>query len=315
MYRLEKYNGKNRYRCPKCGTEREFVRYVDESGEHLSPEVGRCNREVKCSYHYTPRQFFADNPTYRIEKRQPQARSGINTAQVVKAPDNLVFIPVDVLKRSITAYEQNNFVEYLRSLLPADVVNEALRRYFVGTWKDGRTVFWQIDAQRRIRTGKLMTYDAVTGKRNKARNLSWVHSELKRTGELPADFNLKQCLFGEHLLSAEPNNPIAIAESEKTAIVASLFMPRFVWLATGGGNNLRAEQMANALGDRRIVLFPDSSKFTDWKTKAEEARRRFNLDVRVSDLFERRLTEEQKREDSDIADFLIPDKQKQKSES
>jgi hypothetical protein len=46
-YILEPYKGMNtRYHCPVCQQkDRTFVRYIDtETGEHLSPIVGRCNR-------------------------------------------------------------------------------------------------------------------------------------------------------------------------------------------------------------------------------------------------------------------------------
>ena len=48
------------------------------------------------------------------------------------------------------------------------------------------------------------------------------------------NYNLKQCLFGEHLLSEIPTKPVAIVESEKSALVATHYMPEFIWLATGG---------------------------------------------------------------------------------
>ena len=32
--------------------------------------------------------------------------------------------------------------------------------------------------------------------------INWVHSVMKYAGQLPEDWELTQCLFGEHLLSA-----------------------------------------------------------------------------------------------------------------
>ncbi|WP_430815720.1 PG0870-related protein [Carboxylicivirga sp. RSCT41] len=61
---MEKYNGSNsRYNCPNCGHEqsRTFSKYIDvETGNYLHDNVGRCNREDKCGYHYTPKQYFED---------------------------------------------------------------------------------------------------------------------------------------------------------------------------------------------------------------------------------------------------------------
>lgn len=67
MIQLETYRGtKSRYTCPACNSKGVFVRYKDERGEYLSNDVGRCNRETKCGYHYKPKQYFADNPTAYI---------------------------------------------------------------------------------------------------------------------------------------------------------------------------------------------------------------------------------------------------------
>jgi rubredoxin len=62
-YSLQPYAGiATRYRCPQCGVNKVFARYIDnETGEQLADHVGRCNRDDKCAYHYTPKEYFADN--------------------------------------------------------------------------------------------------------------------------------------------------------------------------------------------------------------------------------------------------------------
>ena len=62
---LEKYRGiSTRYICPQCGRKHTFTRYIDteNNNNYLSDNVGKCNRLDKCGYHYTPKQYFADNP-------------------------------------------------------------------------------------------------------------------------------------------------------------------------------------------------------------------------------------------------------------
>ena len=88
-----------------------------------------------------------------------------------------------------------------------------------------------------------MLYDGCTGKRIKQpyNHITWVHSLLKQQLKentskfldsdmlsLFENFNLKQCLFGEHLLPANPLMQVAIVESEKTAIIASMFFPQLL---------------------------------------------------------------------------------------
>ena len=39
-------------------------RYIDteNNNAYIADNVGKCNRLDKCGYHYTPRQYFEDNP-------------------------------------------------------------------------------------------------------------------------------------------------------------------------------------------------------------------------------------------------------------
>ena len=67
-YQLEKYRGPGtRYRCPQCGRKQSFSRYIDtyNNNIYISDNVGICNRIDKCGYHYTPKQYFTDNPWKR----------------------------------------------------------------------------------------------------------------------------------------------------------------------------------------------------------------------------------------------------------
>jgi len=303
QYTPEKYNrGRGRYTCPSCKHPKEFARYVDtRTGSCLANEVGRCNRELKCGYHFTPRQFFQENPSYTARKTNTRRLHKDDSQNLTPTS----FITARVLRETLGGYSTNNLVTFLRSHFSDIHVSSVVRRYLIGTSPDMRTVFWQIDTLGRIHTGKLMLYDAATGKRVKTRRPSWVHAELKRSGELSCNYRLRQCFFGEHLLTSKIQTTIGLVESEKTAIVASLFLPNYLWLATGGCGNLDLARLSQLEKGRRVVLFPDSSKFDAWSIKASKAKKLLGTSVKVSDLLERRLTDEQKSEDYDIADFLL----------
>lgn len=112
---------------------------------------------------------------------------------------------------------------YLANHLGYESALRLMKTYHVGTarkWENA-TVFWQTDISGKIRTGKIMQYNAKTGKRIKEpyAHVSWVHTEL----DIP-EFHLQQCYFGEHLLY-NSRKPVAIVESEKTAIIASFYIP------------------------------------------------------------------------------------------
>ena len=83
-YELEKYKGiRSRYECPACHRKRVFARYVDTwTGKYLSPDVGRCNREDNCGYHYTPKEYFHDHPEkkeYKVSTRVKIVYNKLNT--------------------------------------------------------------------------------------------------------------------------------------------------------------------------------------------------------------------------------------------
>lgn len=305
-YILEPYKGMNtRYRCPSCQHgDKTFSRYIDtETGEHLHPSVGRCNRESNCGHHYTPKQYFQDN-NISFDAPQPKA---YKPRPVTPQPKPVSFIPVEVFKQSLQidktvlqVAETNHFVQFLINLFGVEVASQLVSRYFIATSKhwNGATVFWQIDTQGKVRTGKIMLYNPTTGKRVKEpfNHINWVHKALKQP-----EFELKQCLFGEHLL-IDKTKPVAIVESEKTAVIASVYLPQFIWLAVGSLTNLNAEK-CSILKGRTVTLFPDLNGFDKWSSKAKELSHIANFTV--SALLERKATEAERKQGFDLADYLI----------
>jgi len=296
QFKLEKYRGlKTRHTCPACGMKKSFVRYVnDDDGNYIADHVGRCNREVNCGYHYKPGQYFKDNDIHISQPEIPQKRK-------TSLPIKTSYIPEELFKKSLSNYNKNHFIHFLNSKFGNEQVKQALDKYHVGTSKHwtGATVFWQIDIDGKIRTGKVMLYDPITGKRVKKphNHISWAHSLLKLE-----HFNLRQCLFGEHLLVAS-NNPVCIVESEKTALVACLYLPEYIWLSTGGLQNLKPE-LFTKLKSRQVILYPDLGAYDLWNKKARMLKNE-NFNVVTSNLLEDNALEEEKEKGYDIADYLI----------
>ena len=339
-FTLENYRsrGQTRFDCPRCNAGKSFARYIDtETGKHLGEFVGKCNRESNCSYHYSPKQFFADHPEIKTQmfprepatggngkhatrKRAKQTYAAPAVATVAKPFD---IIAPNVLKLSLRNYQDNGLAGYLFSIIEQSEVETALKRYFVGTWTNKDTVFWQIDSLNRVRTGKLIDYCPYSGKRRKSEFSApnWVHSELKREpeydkplsfatikaqelfGKLAEDFTENICFFGEHLLGENITKPLAIVESEKTAVIASIFQPNFIWLAIGGKSYLKQERLRKLAG-RSITLFPDADAFHEWSNAAIDAQRS-GLNVVCSDIIERFATPEERQQGFDIADYLL----------
>lgn len=279
-YTLEKYTGRNsRYTCPACEEQHRFTRYIDtHTGEHLGHDVGRCNREVKCGYHKTPSQHFAENTTVGNSKYQipnpitanpkreiPNPISG-NSKREIPNP-NVVTYDFQ-LTTTLKDYDDNHLVRFLIGRLGVEAVQSLLQQYRVGThhhWR-GSTVFWYIDAQQRIHSGKVMLYNSVDGKRVKQpfNHVTWMHSLLKKEG-----YTRKPCLFGEHLLH-NTVLPVSIVESEKTALIAAHYLPQSIWLATGGISSMNIAHAKEVLRGRKVTLFPDEGGYDKWQALAAQ---------------------------------------------
>lgn len=293
---LQPYKGLNtRFRCPNCQhNSKTFVRYIDtETNQHIHDNVGRCNREDKCGYHFTPKQYFQKNGIIQIN-------SSVNTykpkPQLPKS-----FIQYDIFVKTLQGYPQNNFVQFLVKTFGIKIANSILSKFLIGTSKlwQGATVFWQIDNLGKIRTGKIMLYNTNSGKRVKEpyAHINWVHSALK----LP-NYNLNQCLFGLHQLNNNNHNQVAIVESEKTAIIASIYLPQFIWLAVGSLTNLN-EEKCRALKGRKVVLFPDLNAFDKWNCQAKTLKHITSF--QVSNLLEINASNEDRQNGLDLADYLL----------
>jgi len=148
-------------------------------------------------------------------------------------------------------------------------------------------------------------------------HVTWVHT-LVGSGQLSvgskenanckpatANFQLRQCFFGEHLLHTDPFKTVAIAESEKTAVICSFFYPKYIWLASGSLEGLSCDK-CKVLKDREVILFPDVNGYDKWRMKAREMNLRFpNARFRVDDTLERVATDEERTRGIDIADRWI----------
>lgn len=98
---------------------------------------------------------------------------------------------------------------------------------------------------------------------------------------LPPEWRLAQCLFGEHLFQDKVNANVALVESEKTAVICSLLLPEYIWLATGGKSPFNDRLMA--LKGRKATAFPDIDGYDEWRKKAKNYPM---LDITISDILD-----------------------------
>lgn len=310
-YQLERYRAGVYKPCPSC-SKRKFKQYVDDNGQPIARHVGKCERLDKCGYHYTPRQYFADNPTAGSKVEDWKASELWRTRHEPPAPKPIDYLPKSVLEASQALYERNNLARYLAALFGWPKALELAEMYRLGTSKRFKgfggfaVVFWQIDSAGNVRQAKAMGYNPETGRRIKE-----PYNEVAFMGKQIAgqDANLAQCLFGAHLLAEQPTTPVCIVESEKTALICAASVPNAVWLATGGKNGARWTEpdVIAELEGRTVTLYPDLGAFDDWSEKAKILGT--VCEYTVSDLLERKAGEEHRAEGYDIADLLTAPQQ------
>lgn len=300
---LEKYKGKTtRHTCPECGMKESFTLYIDaNTNKPINSKVGKCNRESKCGYHYTPKQYFQDNPSLT-----PPLGGGweVSIPKPTLPPQPMGTIPFSYVERS--ASYKSNFVRFLCEFLTDDQIKYIAEQYVLGATKNQEVIFWQIDINGKVRTGKIMQYNPETGRRIKHESgaIDWTHNKLKKSGIVPEDFNLQQCFFGEHLLKLYPDKTVSIVESEKSAIIASAIISDSIWLSTGQLNGLSIEK-AKVLKGREVILFPDLGGYEKWCIKADEIKLFVECEIKVSTILEEIATIEQRDKGLDIADYMI----------
>ncbi len=322
-FTLEPYGtGKGtRHTCPSCGTKKQFARYINiDTNEYLADHVGRCNSETSCGYHSSPRDFFEANP----DQKQAPARE--RKPEPKKKPS---FIDPDFVASRFTGFKSNTFVQYLISLFGPAITRRLISEYEIGTCNErwpGAAIFWIKDQEGRTRAGQVKHFetnghtgsytDKDGGKQSKT---GWVHKHLEfkygrktNTEKKPAWLTTYlenpecwPCLFGEHLLSVYPSKPVAIVEAPKTAIIASICFPDFVWLAVGSKSNFSTNNPRRlaAIKGRSVCLFPDLKAFDEWSLKAGKLS--YLANFHTSDFLETNATEKEKAGGLDLADYLV----------
>lgn len=308
-YHLQVYKSPaSKHICPNCG-RKSLKYYVDSDNAPISEQVGRCDHESSCGYHYTPSQYFRDHPldSLQADYEHPAKNYSVADWQDPK-PLPPSYIAPEYMER--TLHRESPLFGYLRQKLGAEAVDAALKACNVGATKDGSVIYWQVDTLCNIRTGKIIPYKA-DGHRDKRGRTDWVHSVLLRFHRVES-YNLVQCLFGEHLLKQYPGKPVALVEAEKTAIVCSVTHPQFVWVAVGSLAQLntygKSLDKLKILQGRKIYAFPDADGYGHWCAKADVLRTH-GFDITVVDYIERHATPEQKAHGADIADLILAERE------
>ena len=293
-----------KFLCPNC-QKRSFVRYIDENKVHLPEQFGRCDRESNCTYHLKPEKEIKDQPYI---------------PQPPRAPKPITYYPDYILGATLKGYDQNTFIQNLLKIFPNHAVEKVVSQYRLGTvtkgGRSGAVTFPFIDISGNVRTIQVKQFDETN--HTIKNGTDFIHSIIERSSNPMPDWiqsynenELKvSCLFGEHLLNKYPQNPIALVEAPKTAIIGTLYygLPitpnQLLWLAVYNKSSLSLEK-CKVLKGRKVALYPDLNAFDDWSDRAKIIfEQLIGSQYIVSDLLESNANETDRTKGLDLADYL-----------
>lgn len=308
--------------CFSCGWHGGIVDFVMEK-EH-------------CNYVDAMQKLAKMENVYIEDNKQtvPDKAPAMKVAITSDLP--LITFPIDMVraKLAIQAEDPGPFVKWLKSLDWSQdertTIDKWLGLYGVGVSHggktDGWTIWWYMDEQRRVRTGKLMAYKP-DGHRDKQANpyidkfgetkyytTDFIHSMLedwrmKKSGKKgwwsDKTHRAELCLFGLHLVDISPEAEVCIVESEKSALIAQIASnpQEKIWMATGSLSSLTRKRLQPLIDRNRwIVLYPDIDGIAKWRVKAKE----IGYDrLIVSDRMQQLYVEGVDNPKSDIADIIV----------
>lgn len=323
---------KKKVTCPKCGHAKCFSQLIDEEGNVIHPELGYCDRRNKCAYE--PADFYNEHPDF-LSRFRKHSVSGWATPRQYTKPQPVAEPQPDVLPNEwITKYfdktfSGSGFTYFLSWLFTKKEVGTAVCTYWLGVYSgawyanDGAVIFPYIDIDFRVRYMKVMLYHfygEYAGKNVKpehgtfdthtisgGRKIGSLYSMLKAKGEVKGELNLKQCLFGEHLLRCYPDKKVRLVESEKSAVVCSIIYPDEIWLGTAGKGNM-SERLLSVLRGRDVTAYPDRDGLKEWAKKAKELAEHgiaIKVSVYIRGWLQRKHMDDEAHAKWDIADALL----------
>jgi len=242
----------NKLITPCCGrpnTDGKFVNYIG-----LEDNYGYCH---SCGKTTLPPPIYENEKGEKYiwddTKSKLVRTDGLNNIIIPEYKPKehipLKYIDDHIVFESVDKLPENSLMRYIRNTYGNEKTDDMIDWYLPGTTTCGKTQFWYIDINRKVRKDKIVQYD-TNGKRTNNISSSYLNSQ-----------GYKSCLFGEHLLSIRDKEKdiIILVESEKTALIASILLPKYVWLSYGSINGLTDDRI-KVLSGFRVLIIPDMSE-------------------------------------------------------
>ena len=249
--------GGRKDRCPQCGKLR-FVPYVLASDQTVKagPEYGRCDREQSCGYLRYP---------------GGEVRTDSDRGYVPEPPKEPILFPAQFAERDAVTVSNSLFRAYA-AMVGTGRLRSTMTMYKCGTGGRGECIYYQYDGDN-VRTAKAILY-GKDGHRIKVEHgglpVWWMHKSTALRQHTDGR-ELKQCLFGQHLLSLHPDARVYVVEAEKTAVLmaATDNGKGRIWIACGGSQMLKGSIDLSPLDGRDVTLIPDDGQYWNWRRTAE----------------------------------------------
>ena len=253
-----KFNPKRNFKivsacCNRSNKDGKFVNYID-----LPECYGYCHSCGKTTV--PPSIYIGENGLeYSWNKIENQFESHAMIKRNILDDNSMKNIKSIAIKHKYIdeskiwehfyAKPENNLLKYLRKTYGDEMVDDVKEVYALSTSNDGGTMFWSINTNLQVQKLKIAYYNEI-GKRTNKFKVPYKNED-----------GYVSCLFGEHLLSYNyyKNSTVVLVESEKTAIIGYILMPKYVWLAYGGINGLTENKLKPLIG-HKVLIIPDMSE-------------------------------------------------------
>ena len=191
-------------------------------------------------------------------------------------PQEVVVVPLEDVAAMTAKVMQTNLARYLCRLFRADRVAEILAAYLVGATEPPHyyaapeiglwTTYPLINNLGQCVDCKMMGYKSDGHRQKRPDGNGVIDWWLRNTTQAKNATRAQWCCFGDHLANQfDAADPVNVVESEKTALMASLYFGAY-WVAVGGLGFLTADRLA-AHRHRQIIIYPDADGVTAWKGK------------------------------------------------
>ena len=224
------------FKCFVCGAKGDLFKLVMDDRNYTFVEA--CDWLINEFHVVIVPNTNLTNPTnkkiseisaIRVQKENYNSCSeNISVQSVVpKITSALCPLPSDIVTKCLSLNSEFCKSVVSSGYLSKGQLHRAAARYRLGATKDGGVIFWQIDNQQRVHTGKIMYYQPDCH-RDKQHHPTWVHCLMK--DQLPPNYEFHPCLFGLHLLT----NTIATPHSQGENLTNPTNKKFSNWLSPSG---------------------------------------------------------------------------------